>query len=115
MFCNVFSEVSTAAAQHPQRARKTARFCAGNARNKTGTSVTKLLYMGIIADWRGGRAWRAYRVGGKDGPPMTGRSLQSFSVESGDGGKREQGDPGRKSRQGSGDPADPGWPADRQP
>jgi len=36
-------------------------------------------------------------------------------VESGDGGKREQGDSGRKPRQGSGDPADAGWAANRQP
>jgi single-strand DNA-binding protein len=35
-------------------------------------------------------------------------------VESGDGGKREQGDSGRKPRQGSGNPADTGRAADRQ-
>src|SRR5271169_2975688 len=35
-------------------------------------------------------------------------------VESGDGRKREQGDSGRKSRQGSRNPAHPGWTADRQ-
>src|SRR3982074_2739761 len=35
-------------------------------------------------------------------------------VERGDGGKREQGDSGWKSRQGSGNSADTGWSADRQ-
>ena len=35
-------------------------------------------------------------------------------VESGDGRKREQGHSGRQSRQGSGNPADPGRAADRQ-
>src|SRR3954453_10660091 len=43
------------------------------------------------------------------------RSTKSFSiVERGDGWKWEQGDSGRQSRQGSGDQANPGWPADRQ-
>ena len=38
--------------------------------------------------------------------PVT--SVSNFRVESGDGGKRKQGDSGRQSRQGSGNPADPG-------
>src|SRR5438552_5219480 len=45
--------------------------------------------------------------GAPDGPVIS-------SVESGDGGKCEQGDLDRKPRQGSGNPAHPGRPADRQ-
>src|SRR3979409_1568039 len=51
------------------------------------------------------------RIGSKD---QGGESLTTviWSVESGDGGKCEQGDPDRKSWQGSGNPAHPGRAAD---
>ncbi len=86
--------------------------------------------VGSPRDRRAQRLRRAYRVGftggpkrGPEGDPEnssrrlsgSGRVCQYISgVESGDGGKREQGDSGRQSRQGSGNPADPGRAADRQ-
>src|SRR5665647_1952027 len=78
----------------------------------------------LYVDNRGIIRWpdrRAYRVGfkvvgaGNQAQRVSGLASPVFSrVESGDGGKREQGDSGRKPRQGSRDPADAGWAADCQ-
>src|SRR6476661_931593 len=64
-------------------------------------------YMWITGDRRAGRIGK--RIGSVSRQPRR----WFLGVESGNGGKREQGDPGRKSRQGSGDPADPGRAPDR--